>query len=73
MTEFKVGDRVRRISNQGSMEALPIGSEWTVQAASPGGDIYLKDDPLGGGRLPTLFELVNPPITSAKDIEELYA
>lgn len=71
MSDFKVGDMVRRISNEGSHSPMPIGAVYRVAAIRPGElDIRLVGDVYGGYRAPELFELAA--IESAKDMDKLY-
>jgi hypothetical protein len=70
---FKVGDKVVRISNMGSQRELPIGSVWTVKVVKEDGELVLADDPAPTftTRMPILFKLYTG-ISSKEDMEALY-
>lgn len=70
---FKVGDKVRRISNDGcsNHRRLPIGSVWTVAWTSDE-IIRIAGDPIEGAiRDPAKF--VKALLENAQDMEAMYA
>lgn len=71
MSEFKVGDKIRRITNEGSKYPMEIGSiHEVIEARRDGAIIKLAGDTCEYWREAGYFERAF--IESAKDMEALY-
>lgn len=71
MHEFKVGDLVRRISNNGSRQRMPIGAVYRVtEVYHAGSALRLAGDDFTGVRRAKLFERAY--IESKEDMDKLY-
>lgn len=74
MSEFKVGDRVRRLKAGASTHEVYEGSIHTVTGIFADGQcVEITPDSLSGTWMAKYFELVPIVLQSREDVEALYA